>query len=128
LFTPWRTIGATFSAWSSGKRLKYRSASSSASVFLVDELDTFGLRNVSMSQIGETKHVRIDKRVYDELVKISKKTGYSAAELVTMCVEDCLKAYRAKRPITPQMVLLERVRETGAQIYEEAVDSAGRAT
>ena len=78
-----------------------------------------------MSQIGETKHVRIDTRVYDELVKISKKTGYSAAELVTMCVEDCLKAYRAKRPIIPQMVLLERVRENGAQIYEEAEDTAG---
>jgi hypothetical protein len=72
-----------------------------------------------MRQIAQTKHVRIDAGVYKRLQALSQKTGMSAAEIATFCVEDCLNAYEARKAITPRVLLIMNVIEGGAKFDEE---------
>jgi hypothetical protein len=71
-----------------------------------------------MSQIGETTLVRIDKKVYDKLKIWCRRSGFTAVEVVTFCVEDCLKAVEAKKPIIPRIALLQQVIEGGPRFNE----------
>jgi hypothetical protein len=66
-----------------------------------------------MSQPGETTLVRIDKKVYDKLKVWIKRSGFTATEVVSLCVEDCLRAVEAKKPIIPRIALLQQVIEGG---------------
>ena len=64
-----------------------------------------------MRQIAQTKHVRIEAGVYKRLQALSQKTGMSAAEIATLCVDDCLKAYEARKAIIPRVLLIMQVIE-----------------
>jgi predicted DNA-binding protein len=68
-----------------------------------------------MRQIAQTKHVRIEAGVYKRLQALSQKTGMSAAEIATFCIDDCLKAYEAKKAIIPRVLLIMNVIEGGTK-------------
>jgi hypothetical protein len=68
-----------------------------------------------MRQIAETKHVRIEVEVYKRLQALSQKTGMSAAEIATLCIEDCVNAYEARKSITPRVLLIKNVIDAGTK-------------
>lgn len=71
-----------------------------------------------MRQISQTKHVRIEVSVYKRLLALSQKTGMSAAEIATLCVDDCLRAFEAKKAIIPRVLLIMNVIESGVKFDE----------
>jgi hypothetical protein len=71
-----------------------------------------------MRQIANTKHVRIEVSVYKRLLALSQKTGMSAAEMATLCIDDCLRAYDAKKAIIPRILLIMQVIESGTRFEE----------
>jgi hypothetical protein len=68
-----------------------------------------------MRQISQTKHVRIEGEVYKRLQALSQKTGMSAAEIATLCIDDCLNAYEARKPIIPRVRLIMNVIDAGTK-------------
>jgi hypothetical protein len=77
-----------------------------------------------MRQIAQTKHVRIETGVYKRLQGLSQKTGMSAAEIATLCIDDCLRAYEARKGIIPRVLLIMQVIEGGTK-FDEIVKKAG---
>jgi hypothetical protein len=68
-----------------------------------------------MRQIAQTKHVRIETGVYKRLQALSQKTGMSSAEIATLCIDDCLKGYEARKAIVPKVLLIMQVIEGGTR-------------
>ena len=81
----------------------------------IDDVDG---KQHEMRQISQTKHVRIEVGVYKRLLALSQKTGMSAAEMATLCVDDCLRAYDAKKAIIPRILLIMQVIESGTKFEE----------
>jgi hypothetical protein len=76
-----------------------------------------------MSQIGSTKHIRLDERIYDQLKELSSAIGFSQAEIASWCIEDCLKAYERNTAITPRIVAIARAVKAGP-IFIDAEEAA----
>lgn len=53
--------------------------------------------------------VRIKKSNLKAIAALAKELGIAAANVVDLCLEDCLDALEKKRPITPRVVKLRRV-------------------
>jgi hypothetical protein len=60
----------------------------------------------------------MDRIVYQRLASVSEKTGFSAAEIATWCVEDCLKAMENNKAIIPRIVLVLRAIKKGPEFSD----------
>jgi hypothetical protein len=79
---------------------------------------TLSVNYPGMRQIAQTKHVRIDPEVLKRLKALSQKTGMSSAEIASLCIDDCIRAYEAKKGIVPRILLIMQVIESGVRFDE----------
>ena len=61
------------------------------------------------TSLPQTRHVRIDAGVYKRLLELSRKTGMSAAQIATLCIDDCMKAYVDHKPFTPKVLRIMNI-------------------
>jgi hypothetical protein len=71
-----------------------------------------------MSMLNGTKHIRIDAETHENLRKMADVSGLSIAEVASLCVDDCLIAFKShmeggSATITPRVVRVLQAVEAG---------------